>query len=347
MDNIAISIIVPAYNVEQKITRCLNGLVNQTFDDYEIIVVDDGSCDNTGEICKQYSYIHKNLRYILKENGGVSSARNCGIKNARGEYIAFVDSDDYVSKKLCEGMFTAAKKSDADLIVASYFTDYNGNIKKHECCREFCANNISEMKEDFEWIYRDCFLNSPWNKLFKKSIMSEYFRTDMCYFEDYYFNISFIQRCKKIKFIKDAYYYYVEDSQASLTKNFKEKTFEWITMIYRKQVESLLPFLDEDAHQLFAASLIYGLYNTTQKCVYVRGSEAIKFVAEWRNCKEVCDVFKKEKVWILAKQYYSVQITVGAYLLKFRCYRTVYTLFRLKKIVNPVIQILKSKYRNN
>lgn len=347
MSNVAISIIVPAYNVEKKIKKCLDGLMSQTFENYEIIIVDDGSSDGTGTICEVYSQKYDKIRYVRKENGGVSSARNLGIDLAQGEYIAFVDSDDYVSEGLCSGMYTAAKRNNADLVVASYYTDYNQNIKKHECCSEFCAQGIRGMQDQFEWIYQDCFLNSPWNKLFKKSLISEKYRLDMHYFEDYYFNISYLEKCSHIEFIKDAYYYYVEDSQASLTKNFKEKTFEWITMIYQKQVESLLPFLNEDAHQLFAASLIYGLYNTTQKCVYVRGAEAIRFVAEWRNSKEVCDVFKKEKVRILAKQCYSVQITVGAYLLKFKCYRTIYTFFRLKKIVNPLIQMLKNKYRNN
>lgn len=347
MDNIAISIIVPAYNVEKKIERCLNGLVHQTFDNYEIIVVDDGSCDNTGEICKRYSSKYKNLRYISKENGGVSSARNCGIENARGEYIVFADSDDYVSKELCEGMFAAAKKSDADLVIASYFTDYNGNVKKHECCRAFCAHNISEMRDDFEWIYKDCFLNSPWNKLYRKSIISEYFRLDMRYFEDYYFNISFIKNCKTIEFIKDAYYYYTEDSQNSLTKKFDENTFDWIETIYKKQMEVLYPNLYSDSSELFAASLIYGMYNTMQKCTYVKGNESICYARKWRTNDVVSAVFKKENIFAMSKRCYSIQITVGAYLFKFKLYWLLYVLFSFKKVANPIIQMLKRKYRNS
>ena len=346
MSEMLISVIVPAYNVENKIKRCLDGLVNQTFDKYEIIVVDDGSIDKTEVVCKEFAKRCDKVRYIRKENGGVSSARNIGIKLAKGDYIAFVDSDDYVSKDLCKGMYIAAQKYDADLVIASYYTDYNQNIKKHECCVEFCADGIAEMKEQFEWIYEDCFLNSPWNKLYKKDVISEEYREDMQYFEDYYFNVSFLEHCTKIAFVKDAYYYYVEDSQASLTKNFKEHTFDWIISIYKKQIDTLLPHLNEDTRQLFDASLVYGLYNTVQKCVYAKGKEAIKYIIDWRNTKVVSDVFKTEDLQALSRRCYSKQIEIGAYLFKYRLYRTVYILFELKKSINPVIQMLKNKYRN-
>lgn len=347
MSDVLISVIVPAYNVEDKIKRCLDGLVNQTFEKYEIIIVDDGSIDKTETLCKEFEKKSDKVRYIRKDNGGVSSARNLGISIANGEYIVFVDSDDYVSKDLCKGMYTAAKKCNADLVVASYYTDYNHNIKKHECCKEFCAAGITGMKEQFNWIYKDCFLNSPWNKLFKKSLISEEYRMDMHYFEDYYFNASFLEQCAKIVFIKEAYYYYVEDSQASLTKNFKEQTFDWIVLIYKKQIDSLLPYLNEDARQLFDASLIYGLYNTTQKCVYAKGKAAIKYIIKWRNLEIVSDVFENEDLRVMSRRCYSRQIEFGAYLFKYRFYRTIYLFFELKKRINPLIQILKNKYRNN
>lgn len=346
MSDVFISIIVPAYNVENKISRCLEGLVNQTFDNYEIIVIDDGSVDRTGTICEKYAHNYDKIKYVKKDNGGVSSARNLGIEISNGKYIMFVDSDDYVSKELCERMYVEANRKNADLIIASYYTDYNQNIKKHECVVEFCANGISGMKEQFEWIYKDCFLNSPWNKLFKKSLIREAYRLDMNYFEDYYFNISYLENCKKIAFIKGAYYYYVEDSQASLTKNFNEYTFDWIIMIYKKQVDSLLPYLNEDAHQLFRASLIYGLYNTAQKCVYSKGNKAIKYIIEWRNTDVVCKAFKMENLQVMSKRCYSSQVTIGAYLLKYKCYLIIYILFRTKKILNPLIHVLKDKYRN-
>lgn len=346
MNAIAISVIVPAFNVEDKIKRCLDGLVNQTFDNYEVLVIDDGSTDETEVVCKRYADKYRKIRYIKKENGGVSSARNLGISLAKGEYLIFVDSDDYVSEELCNGMYCAAQKYSADLVVASYFTDYNQNLKKHECNSEFCANGISGMRKDFDWIYQDCFLNSPWNKIFKKSLITELFRTDMHYFEDYYFNISYLARCENVAFIKEAYYYYVEDSQASLTKNFKEQTLDWIIQIYNKQVSDLLPYLNIDAQHLFAGSLIYGLYNTIQKCVYTLGKDSFQYIVKWRDIDEISNVFRNEPLGLISKRCYSTQIRIGAYLLKYRCYYFVYALFRLKKRINPIIQLLKNKFRN-
>lgn len=344
-----ISVIVPAYNVEAKISRCLDKLVNQTFDDYEVIIVDDGSTDNTESVCESYVQNYQHIRYVKKKNGGVSSARNLGLELALGKYIVFVDSDDYVSVDLCRGMYEAALKNDADIVIASYYTDYNQNIKKHECQREFCAYSIFDMRNDFPWIYQDCFLNSPWNKLFKKQLITELFRLDMHYFEDYYFNISYLCNCNKIEFIQDAYYYYVENSQDSLTKNFNEKTFDWIRMIYKKQMNDLYPMLLEDSRQLFEGSLIYGLYNTIQKCVYTKGVQSIRYMKEWCKYPEIQAVFDNGRLSNNSKRSRSLQIelTIGLFLLKIRCYVGVYGLFMLKKTINPLLQKIKNTYRNH
>ena len=109
-----ISIIVPVYNRENKVGSCIASILNQTYTDLELILVDDGSTDNSVAVCEEYAKQDKRIRIIQKENGGVSSARNCGIKEARGEYLQFVDSDDTIDKEMTQKLYEAVQKNEAD-----------------------------------------------------------------------------------------------------------------------------------------------------------------------------------------------------------------------------------------
>ena len=120
-----ISIIVPVYNVEKYIERCLKSLVNQTLQDIEIIIVNDGSQDKSEEIIEKYvKENHNKIKYYEKSNGGLSSARNYGIEYATGEYIAFLDSDDYVETNMYEEMYNLAKKENADMVECDYIWEW-------------------------------------------------------------------------------------------------------------------------------------------------------------------------------------------------------------------------------
>ena len=113
-----VSVIVPVYNVENYIAKCLDSLVNQTLKDIEIIVINDGSPDNSEEIIKKAQEKYKNIIYLKKENGGVSSARNYGLKKATGEYIYFLDGDDYLLNDALENFYNKAKSGDFDMVIA-------------------------------------------------------------------------------------------------------------------------------------------------------------------------------------------------------------------------------------
>ena len=118
-NNIKVSVVVPAYNVENYIEDCLKSLINQTLKEIEIIVVNDGSTDNTFEIINKYANLDFRIKVISQENQGISVTRNNGIKIAKGEYIGFVDSDDWVDENYFEELYNTAKKFDADISVAS------------------------------------------------------------------------------------------------------------------------------------------------------------------------------------------------------------------------------------
>ena len=126
-----VSIIVPVYNVEKYLKRCINSLINQTLQDIEIIVVDDGSTDNSGQIIKEYQEKNSNIKYYKKENGGLSDARNYGMKYAPSEYIAFLDSDDFVDKTMYEKMYNKAIEENADYVECDFYWAYPKAEKKN------------------------------------------------------------------------------------------------------------------------------------------------------------------------------------------------------------------------
>ena len=156
-----VSIIVPIYNVEKYLPKCLDSLVNQTLDDIEIILVNDGSTDNSGIIAKQYYENHKNkIKYLEKENGGLSDARNFGIPYATGEYIAFLDSDDYIEIDSYKQMHEKAKEEDADYIECDFIWEYPN---KQIIDKRLSYNNKQEMLTNVRVV--------AWNKLIKREII--------------------------------------------------------------------------------------------------------------------------------------------------------------------------------
>ena len=125
-----ISLIVPVYNTSKYLRKCLDSLITQTYKDIEIIVINDGSIDNSEEIIKLYR--DKRLKYISKKNEGIGKTRNLGIENATGNYIAFVDSDDYLDKNFCKKMIKKADEDNCDIVICNYFEDRNDKLKKIE-----------------------------------------------------------------------------------------------------------------------------------------------------------------------------------------------------------------------
>jgi glycosyltransferase involved in cell wall biosynthesis len=124
----ALSIIVPVYNVERYLNKCLDSILNQTFKDFELILVNDGSRDKSGEICDRYEKVDKRIKVIHKDNGGLSSARNAGLNIAEGDYIAFVDSDDFIHYRMYEILINTAIKKKSDITMCKYMDAFEHEI---------------------------------------------------------------------------------------------------------------------------------------------------------------------------------------------------------------------------
>lgn len=218
-----VSVIVPVYNVEPYLDKCLNTLVNQTLKKIEIIIVNDGSKDNSEKIIEKYlkKYPEK-IKYIKKANGGLSSARNEGLKYASGEYIGFVDSDDYVSLNTFNLMYKKAKEKNFDLVVCNLNYVYETKTKMVSAGLDKDLENEDEVKKNIVFLYP-----AVWNKLYKKEILDSLKFKEGIWYEDVEFNFRVYPRVKSIGYVDKTLIQYVQ-RESSISKTIDKRLFNYI-----------------------------------------------------------------------------------------------------------------------
>ena len=210
-----VSIIVPVYNVEEYLEKCLDSLINQTFKDIEIIIVNDGSPDNSEKIINKYIEKYHNIKYLKKKNGGLSSARNYGIKHAKGEYILFIDSDDYIENNMTELMYNKIINDNSDIVVCEFNYDF-GNKKIRSYSN---LDYTSDPKKKY-------LLTPPMAciRMYKKELFNDIKFREGIYYEDLEINPKMVLYAKKISFLDEALYNYViRDNSIMRTREFNNK----------------------------------------------------------------------------------------------------------------------------
>lgn len=222
-----LSVVVPMYNSEKYIERCINSIIGQDMKDMEVILINDGSKDKTKYIAKKYVAKYKNIKLIDKEkNEGISAARNTGIKNATGEYIVFIDSDDEINNGMFKNMHELGKKSNSDVVMCSYLRKYKdfdveikANIKEDYVIynrSDIEKNIIHTFVENTEYGYY-----YVWNKLYKKEFLEKnniFFRKKIKFGEDWFFNLDVFDNINTFSYINKPYYNYF-DNMGSQSKN--------------------------------------------------------------------------------------------------------------------------------
>ncbi len=206
-----ISIIIPVYNAEKYLNRCLDSVLNQSYKNLEIILVNDGSTDASLLICKNYSEKDKRIRVINKTNEGAAQARNTGLDCVRGEYIAFVDSDDFISSQIIEKLYSGATENDCDIAVCGYWTYYeNQNInlnKKNKRIKNaiLCENDTLKL---FGW-GNQVSANSIWAKLYKSELFEDIRFPEFKTAEDLFVAFRLYHKANKIYVTNEQMYYYI------------------------------------------------------------------------------------------------------------------------------------------
>lgn len=247
--DIKVSIIIPMYNSENYIDKCIQSVINQTLNNIEILLVDDGSKDKTLEICNKYSSVDRRIKIIKQENNGVSYARNIGLDFAIGEYITFVDSDDFIENDMLEILYYEAVKNNCDIIMSG-FNIINGSGINYTM---ECDSKIYNKQEVFKLFYFDKKPFSPnyaWGKLIKRSIFNNIrFREDIFLMEDTLFSIQLFMKCSNnIMYINKYLYNYVQ-REGSESKRFSKKR---ITSFYAlEELINIAKCINEEYERAF------------------------------------------------------------------------------------------------
>ena len=226
-----ISVIVPVYKVEKYLDRCVQSIVDQTYRNLEIILVDDGSPDNCGAMCDAWAAKDDRIKVIHKENGGLSDARNAGMVVAAGEYIAFVDSDDWVDKCFVEILYGVISKNACDMAEGRYITT-TGDMKIPESSGNIVVYDTDEAMALH--LNNSMFLQVVWNKLYRRDVLTVPFEKGK-YHEDEFWTYQIIHNCCKLAHIDRKLYYYFQRSDSIMGEKYSLKRLDVVEALAQKK----------------------------------------------------------------------------------------------------------------
>lgn len=253
-----VSVIVPVYKSEKTLTRCVESLLAQTYEDLEILLVVDGPPDGSGVLAEKLAGTDARIRILNQKNQGVSCARNFGLREAKGEYIRFVDSDDYVMQDSMEILVRVMEKTGADLVVAGFHHQYFGRriLKVPDVGQNENTMEISGKEYGFETmdretaaadlyrLYQTGFLNMPWNKLFKRSMIEEHFRRELNLGEDLLFNLAYLKKVKNLAVVQASVCEYIQDDRGTTLSTKRREDKLKLTLEFYEEVKKAFALLD-------------------------------------------------------------------------------------------------------
>lgn len=229
MENSLITVIVPVYNVEKYLRKCIDSILVQTYQNLEIILVDDGSRDNSGSICDEYAKQDSRIIVIHKENGGLSDARNAALDIAKGVYITCVDSDDYLAEDYVEYLYLLLTNNDADISICVFKKVYGANEQLDNCRENISVFNDEEALE--ELLYQRKIVPSAWCKLYRKELFAEIRYPKGLYYEDFAVIYKLLSKCKKVVMGEMQKYYYLQRQDSIMNEEFNVKKMQRIQVV--------------------------------------------------------------------------------------------------------------------
>lgn len=226
-----LSVIIPVYNAEKYLRKCVKSILTQRYKDFELILIDDGSTDQSFELCNVFQAEDNRVHAIHKENGGVSSARNRGLDVAQGEYFTFIDSDDWINPDLLEQLMSHIGQ--ADIVVGGYTTVSKvGNVEQKykdevlTCPKCVCSK--------FDELYANNFFNAPFAKIYKRNILgTQRFDSSVALGEDFLFNLEYLTKCHEVKTVSVIGYFYNCMNAGAATKKLRENDIDQIYFLYQ------------------------------------------------------------------------------------------------------------------
>lgn len=254
-----ISVIVPVYKVEKYLQRCIDSILRQTYENLEIILVDDGSPDDCPRICDDNAKKDGRIRVIHKQNGGLSDARNAGLEVFQGEYLMFVDSDDVLPLYSVDMLYTLAKKYDAQLVIGAHTRIYNDEIPQEN----FILTQSMEQVWNSTQAIKDVFQNgcAAWARLYRKEIHAHIRFPVNEINEDEAIALQIIYRCEKIVKTEQTAYYYTCRPESITTSSFSKKKLDWPIHCQNnlQWIQKHMPELECEALYRFLGSLLWAM----------------------------------------------------------------------------------------
>ena len=315
-----VSIIIPVYNVENSLEKCVNSVLNQNFSDYEVILVDDGSTDAGGSKCDEFQKEDSRVTVIHKENGGLASARNAGLSIAKGEFILFLDSDDYVTEDWCSHMMACTDERKENFIF--------GGIVRHFATsgKEKISNLFPEKTEnialsEFIPLHKQSAVGYAWNGMYYKDVLDRFHIRfpEECIVEDLPFVIQYLYHMKSMSYTGFADNHYMIDDRETLSRKYTRDAFRR----YREKYEAVQEFVDEklsgdagfkrQTADIYLYDFLYSLNNTFDKrntdSLFEKLSYNNKVVKSdaFQECLRLSDTSKENPVLISLlknKHYY-------------------------------------------
>lgn len=276
-----VSVIIPVYNVERYLKKCIDSILNQTYKNLEIILVDDGSTDCSSKICDEYAKNDTRILVIHKVNGGQSEARNIGISESKGEYIFFVDSDDYIEYNAIETMLEIAENKNVDMVIADiYSVNEKGEILnegkgQYTFQNEslFSAEEAAQAFAELDW--------GPWNKLYKRSVHKNIYFPKGKIHEDEAIMFQLFERCDKIVYTNARLYNYLQREGSTTSARYNLKKMDWFEVWLNnfKYVQKYFPGAEKKVMKKLMVTAIYNLDNLLN----IKNIEAEKYVFQIRK----------------------------------------------------------------
>ena len=319
-----ISIIVPIYNVGKYLPKCIESILNQTFKNFELILVNDGSTDNSGVVCDDYEKKDTRIKIIHKSNGGVSSARNAGLYVAKGEYIGFVDPDDYIDKNMYEKLYRLCIDNNSDIAICRFNREINGKIQNKESTEEIIElNNMEAMNELFKGnLYRF----SLCNKLFSKKCFNDVLFPEGRIHEDLSTTYKLFANSKKAVYINYCGYIYVRRENSILTSTYNEKRLQAFIAW-----DEIIEFIDKNYYEIIEQVIATFTYWCVDNILYI-----LNQVNNSKKKNNYLNIIQKytTKYYIYIKRN---NILSRSYKLRIRIFNINYKLFILGRKIRKVI----------
>lgn len=294
MSNELISIIIPCYNLADYTRKCMDSILGQTYQDLEIIVIDDGSTDGTAEILEEYAGRDGRVVLIRQKNAGAGEAINAGIEAATGRYIAFVDNDDWVEQSMYERLYSALTAHDADMSVCNYNLVYEDHIEK--CYSSMKEESVNVRDDVYGYFCRYCACTRPnnytWTRLYKAQIIKdsdvrfEGFRLGA----DTLFNFKLLPRIKRVAFIKEGLYNYVQRSSSSVYTVAKKMN---IAQVYADGFEALADYYISNGWSDFCSVLPIHAYTRLRSTFFY---SRLAGLSDDEIIRNICEGYKGRKI---------------------------------------------------